>query len=193
MVLKVETEEELKKMFNLFDRAPRNGTIDKQEFSYMVLLMGGDASEENIQSIMSRISSDNEVNFAEFVQLMSDPALRAKLHTPGKNGTNWPEYDMGEDEEEYAIEIDAPGMKDSSLQVELVGNIIVVRGERPPSRICGIELTRHSGKFIRMFDMEKPVDRGTLHCQYKRGQVFITIKKQDPNKKKKKPVKLSFC
>eukprot|EP01086_Lenisia_limosa_P005927 TRINITY_DN2385_c0_g1_i1.p1 TRINITY_DN2385_c0_g1~~TRINITY_DN2385_c0_g1_i1.p1 ORF type:complete len:147 (+),score=13.12 TRINITY_DN2385_c0_g1_i1:146-586(+) len=138
---------------------------------------------------MSFCSGGNStVSLEEFLKLMENDTLRDKLHTPGQNGSTWPLHDLAQTDTQIQIEIDVPGMKPNSLQVELVGQILMVRGERPAGKLGKVtEMVaqqRHDGMFLRYIDLECSVDRSSLQCVYKSGVICCTVDKETQRARK---------
>jgi HSP20 family protein len=106
--------------------------------------------------------------------LMNLPSRLAEL-----SRWNWPAIDMAEDEHAVTLRVDAPGLDEKHLEVEVSGNVLTVRGSRQDEwkeqkqglrrqeRVCG--------QFVRSITLPSYVDTEKVEARYEKGTLTITI------------------
>ena len=98
-----------------------------------------------------------------------------------------PQTNFSEDENNYYIEMDLPGIKKEQVEVEIVEeNILRVKGERKEKRNQGNSKQHYSevsyGSFIREFDLPISVEKEAIKARYEDGVLFITVPKTSKSK-----------
>jgi len=69
-----------------------------QEMEYVVLLLGGDHSRDNLDKLWDLVDTDEDasrISFQEFSTAWKNPDIRDLFHKPGSEGTSWPHTDVG--------------------------------------------------------------------------------------------------
>ena len=98
-----------------------------------------------------------------------------------------PSTDMSEDENEYVIKMDIPGMTKDDIEVNFEDNRIVIRGERSEEekeeKKDYIRKERYSGSFYRSFTIPKTVDEDQIKAKFEEGVLKINL----PNAEVSKP------
>jgi HSP20 family protein len=117
-------------------------------------------------------------------RLFEDAAER-RTHAGEDEGeierADWiPAADVYEDEREYLLALDLPGIKRDGLDVSLDEGRLVIRGERA----AGVELharraERPQGRFVRTFSLPDAVDRGAITADYKDGVLLLHLPKRN--------------
>jgi HSP20 family protein len=91
-----------------------------------------------------------------------------------------PAADVYEDEREYLLVLDLPGINREGLDVSLDEGRLAIRGERPPAEGLHARRTeRPQGRFVRTFSMPDAVDRGAITADYKDGVLLLHLPKRD--------------
>jgi HSP20 family protein len=91
-----------------------------------------------------------------------------------------PAADVYEDEREYLLVLDLPGIKRDGLDVSLDDGRLVIRGERPPTEGLHARRTeRPQGRFVRTFSLPDAVDRGAITADYKDGVLLLHLPRRN--------------
>lgn len=99
-----------------------------------------------------------------------------------------PLVDVSENENEVTVRLDLPGVDRESVDVQLTGDTLVIRGERRFERREGescIHLERPFGTFQRSFNLSVPVQSDRVNAAYKEGVLTVTLPKQEAVKPRK--------
>jgi HSP20 family protein len=87
-----------------------------------------------------------------------------------------------------AVRLDLPGVDRDSVDVQLSGETLSIRGERRFERREGesyIHLERPFGTFQRTFNLSVPVQSDKVNASYKEGVLTVTLPKQEAVKPRK--------
>ena len=91
-----------------------------------------------------------------------------------------PAADVYEDEREYLLALDLPGIKRDGLDVSLDEGRLVIRGERKGQEGLHARRTeRPQGRFVRTFSLPDAVDRAAISADYKDGVLLLHLPKRD--------------
>jgi HSP20 family protein len=97
---------------------------------------------------------------------------------------NWtPQADVYEDDQNFYVEVELPGVQIEEVEVTCEGNVLRVKGQRKPL----VELTRESvqrieryfGPFLREFTFPEPLDTENITASLKAGVLMLTIPRTD--------------
>ncbi len=113
--------------------------------------------------------------------------------TVSKEGGEWvPAVDVYEDKESVIIEVEAPGMKEEDLKVNLENNTLVISGERKFEKEEKdknyYRMERSYGSFVRSFLLPDNVDATAIKAKYKDGVLKLTLPKKAESKPKSIPI-----
>jgi HSP20 family protein len=90
-----------------------------------------------------------------------------------------PAADIYEDENEYLLALDLPGINRERLDVGLDDGNLVIRGERPPAEGLAARRTeRPHGRFARSFSLPDAVERARITADYKDGVLLLHLPKR---------------
>jgi HSP20 family protein len=107
-------------------------------------------------------------------------------------GADWyPAADVFEDEVEYTVAIDLPGIDRNTLDISVADNQLSVRGQR-----AGREATQHrsecpKGKFLRTFSVPAAVEQKDIRAAYKDGVLQVHLPKRPERKAQRVEIKVS--
>ena len=91
-----------------------------------------------------------------------------------------PAADVYEDEREYLLALDLPGIKRDGLDVALDDGRLVIRGERAAAEgLHARRAERPQGRFVRTFSLPDAVDRARIAADYKDGVLLLHLPKRD--------------
>ena len=90
-----------------------------------------------------------------------------------------PAADVYEDEREYLLALDLPGIDREGLDVSLDDGRLVIRGERKGQEGLHARRTeRPQGRFVRTFSLPDAVDRASISADYKDGVLLLHLPKR---------------
>jgi len=99
-----------------------------------------------------------------------------------------PNTDMSEDENEYVIKMDIPGMTKDDIEVNFEDNRITIRGERSEEekeeKKDYIRKERYKGSFYRSFTIPKTVDEDQIKAKFEEGVLKVNLPKAEVSKPK---------
>lgn len=107
----------------------------------------------------------------------------------GRGLTAWtPSADMTEDEKEYTIHMDIPGMKKDDIKVSFQDGRITISGEREArekeEKKDFVRQERYYGSFYRSFTLPENVKEDQIEAKFKNGVLELTIPKAEVVKPK---------
>jgi HSP20 family protein len=103
-------------------------------------------------------------------------------------GRDWlPPVDVYETDDEYVIELDAPGLDGENLSVELLNGQLVVAGERERTRDVQryFRQERWTGRFVRTFQLGTQFHDSDVHADYQNGVLLVRLPKPEQSKPKR--------
>lgn len=90
-----------------------------------------------------------------------------------------PAADVYEDEREYTLALDLPGIDRDALEVNLDDGRLVIRGTRALAEGVHARRTeRPQGRFVRSFSLPDAVERGSITADYKDGVLLLHLPKR---------------
>ncbi len=136
---------------------------------------------------VKRTNGDSDVRdlFSLFKQFTDDPLW--------KKPTRWnqfqaPSLDLSETEEDYLIEIEAPGMDPEDLDITLSDNTLTVKGEKVQSKTDEERdyhrTERRYGSFTRQVHLPDSVNEEDIEAEYERGILRISVPKVEEASRK---------
>jgi HSP20 family protein len=120
-------------------------------------------------------SLQDEVN--RLFGLFGSPTEHASLAS-----RNWiPAMDLGEDQGDYVVRADLPGVSEKDVQIELEDNVLTISGERKSGheeRKPGYyRIERAAGRFSRSLTLPKGVDPESVRANFEQGVLEVRIPK----------------
>ncbi len=100
-----------------------------------------------------------------------------------------PDVDVSETEEAYLIRLDLPGMDKDRIEVNVVDNILTIKGERQAQKedkeegeegIYYYRKERSFGAFERSIPLPTNVSADEINAQYENGVLTVTLPKNEP-------------
>lgn len=134
----------------------------------------------SLQDRMNRLFEDASQRRAE-----ADPSDELE-------GADWyPTADVYEDEAEYTLALDLPGIDRASLDISIDDNRLAIKGKRN-----GQSATRHRGEcprgnFLRTFSVPASVDQKEIKADYKDGVLQVHLSKRAERKTERVEIKVS--
>jgi HSP20 family protein len=104
-----------------------------------------------------------------------------------------PAFDISENEKEYIITAELPGIDIKDVDITLSEGILSVKGEKKQEKEDKGEdyhmIERHYGSFHRSFSLPGKVEADKIDANYKDGLLKLTLPKAEASKTKKIEVK----
>ena len=107
-------------------------------------------------------------------------------------GADWyPAADVSENEAEFIVAVDLPGIDRAALDISVDDNRLSIRGTR-----AGLDATKHRGecprgKFLRTFSVPASVDQNDIRADYKDGVLQVHLPKRPERKAQRVEIKIS--
>jgi HSP20 family protein len=98
-----------------------------------------------------------------------------------------PPVDLFEDDDQLVLKVDLPGIDQEKLDIQITGEELVVRGERPwdaQQQGC-VHTERPHGQFHRAFRLGIPVQNDRVSAAYKDGVLTVVLPKAETTKPRK--------
>jgi HSP20 family protein len=108
-------------------------------------------------------------------------------------GTWSPAVDLREEEGQYVIEADMPGMKREDIEIHVENNVLSIRGERKFEAESQKEtyhrIERAYGRFTRSFTLPSRVEAEKISATYRDGILQLVVPKAEESKPKRISIK----
>lgn len=105
-----------------------------------------------------------------------------------------PKVDIEENEKEYTIQVELPGVKKSDVKINLKENILTIEGEKKSEQKSKSDnyhcSERIFGKFKRSFELPEIVNQESVGAEFKVGVLQVSIPKSKETKPKQIEVKV---
>jgi HSP20 family protein len=112
-----------------------------------------------------------------------------------RHATSWgsvPAVDVADQEKEYTITAELPGMDEGDIELKLSGDTLTLKGEKKAEkeeRRKDYHLSeRRYGSFQRSFRVPENVDAEKIQASFKKGVLTITLLKTTESLKKEKKI-----
>src|SRR5579883_1206689 len=104
------------------------------------------------------------------------------------SGSFLPPVDIIENEHDYVLKLEVPGIDQKDVQITLENNTLAVRGERKLEKEEKEEnfrrVERRYGAFVRTFTLPNTIDSEHVNADYRDGILKITLGKRQEAKPK---------
>jgi HSP20 family protein len=102
-----------------------------------------------------------------------------------------PLADVYENEAEYTVAIDLPGIDRATLEISVDENRLTVKGTRPAPENIQHRLECPSGNFLRSFSVPAAVDQKEIKADYKDGVLLVHLPKRQDRQPQKVKINIS--
>lgn len=104
--------------------------------------------------------------------------------------------DVQEDDANYTVTTELPGVHPDHIQVKLDGETLMIEGEIPEQTVEQegkriLVKERRYGKFSRSVRLPQPVNEGAVEAQYENGVLTLTLPKAEAAKPKLIPININ--
>jgi HSP20 family protein len=138
---------------------------------------------------MKKLMKSNGSLFPAIPSLVDDLFTKdwfSSLATLGTSGTTLPDVNVMETNDEFKIEVAAPGMKPGDFTVELDNNVLTISAQREDNREEKDEKGNYTHRefsyqtFQRSFSMpENKVEGEKISARYADGILYVTVPKKE--------------
>jgi len=142
------------------------------------------------------VSFPSEIsNLQREMNRMFDSFFRTGADEPGLLNGNWiPPVDVAEEENQYIVKIELPGVNKDDVKITLESNILTIRGEKKAEKEIKEKnyhrMERSYGSFQRTFTLPTTVKNDKIDASYKDGVLVVTLPKVEESKPKQIEVKV---
>lgn len=115
--------------------------------------------------------------------------MRWSRENGGKNLGTWtPSADVKEDEKEYIIRLDIPGMEKNDIKVNFQDGRLTITGERKTEekeeKKDYVRQERYFGSFYRSFTLPEKIKEDAIEASFKNGVLKLIVPKGEIKKAK---------
>lgn len=107
---------------------------------------------------------------------------------------NFPRVDVHEDEDNYYIDADLPGMQKKDISINIENNVLTLTGSREDKREEKkkgyYRLERQTGRFERSFHLGENTDFSKADAEFEQGVLKVVIPKKEELKPKQLDIKI---
>lgn len=99
-----------------------------------------------------------------------------------------PAVEVFDEEQNYCISLDVPGIKKEDLEIEIKENQLHINGERKSNRGGKdnvLKSERRYGKFSRVFNLPKNINSDKIQARFENGILDIILPKEEKTEGKK--------
>ncbi len=108
--------------------------------------------------------------------------------------SSMPNIDVAENDKEFKVTADVPGMEEGDLKVEFSNKVLTIKGEKKLNREETQEnyyiTERWSGNFSRSIQLPIPINEDLIQAQVNNGILSITLPKAEDGKKQIKNIEV---
>lgn len=135
-------------------------------------------------------------NLRDEIDRLFDSPLNALTSSSQQFLSGWiPAIDLHENDNEFVLRAELPGMKREDIDVSLHGDMVTLAGERKEENGFKDSETYRSerflGRFQRSFTLPCPVDGAKVKAGYKDGILTVTLPKAEEARPKQIEVKVN--
>ncbi|MFN2491730.1 MAG: Hsp20/alpha crystallin family protein [Pyrinomonadaceae bacterium] len=107
-------------------------------------------------------------------------------------GADWyPAADVYENESEYMVAVDLPGIDREALEITVDDNQLRISGMRAAPTVTQHRAECPKGRFLRTFSMPPSVDQNGIKADYKDGVLQVHLPKRAERKPQRVEIKVS--
>lgn len=123
-----------------------------------------------------------------------DSFFQGGRYVPTREMVWAPAVDLRENENEFTLVAELPGVQKEDVRISLTDNVLSIRGEKKAEQEVKNEnwhqVERSYGKFERHFHLTSPVNAGGIKARYADGILTVTLPKAEEAKPRE--IKIDF-
>jgi HSP20 family protein len=155
-------------------------------------------SESVIHQPIYHLHNEIDRLFNDFFQNVNFPSIHSKLLT-GNNLFNdhffKPNTNISTSGDNYLISVEAPGMDEKDLNIELKDNVLIIKGnkqeEKQEKETHYYRSERYYGTFQRLISLPEDARTEAIDANMKNGVLSITIPKEKGDESKIKQITIN--
>ena len=154
-------------------------------------------AETPVPEMWGSFRSEMDRLFEKFARGFGLPSLRsmADFEPPWRSFIfSAPPIDMSEDDKAYKISAELPGLDAKDVEVSVLGDRLVLKGEKRQQQEEKNKNYYHSertyGLFQRSFELLAGVDRDKIAAEFSKGVLTITLPKTVTMQKQQKKIEI---
>ncbi len=91
----------------------------------------------------------------------------------------WPSVDLEENDKEYRVTAELPGLEERDVEVLLHDGVLTVRGEKRVEKEGGSRTfsERYFGQFERQITLDRDIDESAISATFRNGILTVTVPK----------------
>lgn len=130
------------------------------------------------------------------INRLFDNFFRGGTQDDGSYGMSYwtPAVDIAEQDNEYVVKVELPGVSKEDVKITLESNILTIRGEKKQEKNSKEDnyhrMERTYGSFQRSFTLPTTVKNDKIDAVYKEGILTVTLPKAEEAKPKQIEVKV---
>jgi len=139
---------------------------------------------QRISSPFGTVIIDEDSPGSLFQTLLGEGDKKTHRHEPV---SMTPEVDIYEDDKQFTVWMDLPGVDKESIQVSVSGHRLSVNAETRKINREGGHWIRHErrvGAYVRTLQLGQAVNEETISANYADGTLILTLAKKEPVKSK---------
>ncbi|HUL06298.1 MAG TPA: Hsp20/alpha crystallin family protein [Candidatus Acidoferrum sp.] len=147
---------------------------------------------ESLRQEMDRVFDDFTRGFGRFPLSRSLFDVEPMLRYESTAGLSAPAVDVVENEKEYRITAELPGLDEKDIEVNVADDMLSIRGEKKEEReekAKNYHLSeRRYGSFQRTFQLPAGIDAEKIAASFQKGVLTVTLPKTPEAQKKEKKI-----
>ncbi len=152
-----------------------------------------------MDNALARLFDSNRMlPFREFPQLQEslDRLYKEIMDLKVTNGAPdfsfSPSCEITENEAQYTLRFDLPGVTKDQVKVEAIGDQLTVRAERKEEKKAESERRYlsevHYGAYARRFTLPSPIDEKKVEAKFENGVLTVTVPKSEGTHSRRIPI-----
>lgn len=94
--------------------------------------------------------------------------------------SEFPKYDVEENEKNFKLSFDLPGVKKDDLSIEVKDGLVTISGERKNESKAESYSGRFHGTFERSFSLPDNINTDAIEAHYEDGVLHLALPKMEP-------------
>ncbi|MGD8640905.1 MAG: Hsp20/alpha crystallin family protein [Gammaproteobacteria bacterium] len=129
---------------------------------------------------LTRLHTEIDRMFDDFFRGSGMPDL-FQSRWPETSAFLKPKLDISENDEQYKIDVEVPGISEKDIKVDIEGDMLTIRGEKQQENKTDKDkyhcIERSYGSFMRTLNLPSNADTDNINAKFKNGVLTININK----------------
>lgn len=142
-----------------------------------------DSSHKKQESFQTLAHPNSVSNLFELMENFMKQTMTHFEQSPLNKGWFKPSVDVGLSDQSYSIEIEVPGVDVADINLEVIDNRLIVKGEKrgfhEDKRENYYRVERSYGSFHRVLNLPQDANIDAITSKYARGVLHINIPKKE--------------